>query len=176
MVSRNKKIATATVFGSISFVATAFLNPPLSDFLIIIPSFFFALGFIVLGRGGATYVSLVDGLLTTPFKLSFAPFSLILALILGILIDLFATAFKARRNSEIKTSMLTLTTALATAITGLAAYYSTVKVTGLLNTGFSVALTILVFGVISGAAAGFLASKIWNRNLRSTFESEIAAS
>jgi ABC-type thiamin/hydroxymethylpyrimidine transport system permease subunit len=175
MASRNRKIATATIFGGIAFVATAFLPSPLSDFLIIIPSFFFALGYIVLGRGGATYVSLVDGLLTTPFKLSFAPFSLIFALILGILIDLFATAFKARRNSEVRTSMLTLSTTLGTAITGLAAYYITVKVTGLLNTDFSVALTILVFGIISGAAAGFLAAKIWNRNLRSTFESEIAA-
>src|SRR5579875_1122930 len=168
MASRNRKIATATIFGGIAFVATAFLPSPLSDFLIIIPSFFFALGYIVLGRGGATYVSLVDGLLTTPF-------SLIFALILGILIDLFATAFKARRNSEVRTSMLTLSTTLGTAITGLAAYYITVKVTGLLNTDFSVALTILVFGIISGAAAGFLAAKIWNRNLRSTFESEIAA-
>jgi len=175
MVSRNRKIATATVFGGIAFVATAFLPSPLSDLLIIIPSFFVALGFIVLGRGGGTYVALVDGLLTTPFKLSFAPFSLIFALILGFLVDAFATAFKAKKNSEVRTGMLTLATTLSTAITGVAAYYITVKVTGILNTSFSIAATILVFGIISGAAAGFLASKIWNRNLRSTFESEIAA-
>ncbi|MEM3638373.1 MAG: hypothetical protein QXX17_03195 [Conexivisphaerales archaeon] len=173
MASGNRKIATATIFGGIAFVATAFLPSPLSDFLIIIPSFFVALGFIVLGRGGATYVAFVDGLLTTPFKLSFAPFSLIFALLLGILVDVFGSAFRARKGSEARTSMLTLATMVSTAITGVTAYYITVKVTGLLNTDFSIALTILIFGIASGAAAGYLASKVWNRNLRSAFESEI---
>jgi len=150
MVSRNRKIATATIFGGIAFVATAFLPSPLyrpSDNNSIL---FVALGFIVLGRGGGTYVALVDGLLTTPFKLSFAPFSLIFALILGFLVDAFATAFKAKKNSEVRTGMLTLATTLSTAITGVAAYYITVKVTGILNTSFSIAATILVFGIISG--------------------------
>lgn len=175
MVSKTRKIATATLFGGVSFAATAFLPSPLSDLLIIIPSFFVALGYIVLGRGGGTYVGLVDGLLTTPFKLSFAPFSLLFALLLGLLVDAFSSLFRARRGPETNTKALVGSTTFSTAITGIVAYYTTVVVSGVLHTDIAIAFTILVFGIISGAAAGLLASKLWNRNLKAMLEGEVVA-
>ena len=54
-----------------------FVPAPTSDYLIVFQSFFLALSFLVVGRGGATYVGLVSGLLITFVKLGFFPVDLV---------------------------------------------------------------------------------------------------
>jgi hypothetical protein len=57
--------------------------------LIIIQGFFLAISSLLLGRLGATSVSIISGFLTTVWRVGFAPFSLIFAVLYGLLIDSF---------------------------------------------------------------------------------------
>ncbi|TLX97862.1 MAG: hypothetical protein E6K90_09795 [Thaumarchaeota archaeon] len=151
------------------FLVKGFLPSPTADFLVIFEALLVGLSFLILGRGGATYVEMVNGLLQTPVKLSLAPFSLLLALFFGVQVDAYASLLKVR-NSEAKAGRLVATLSLSSATTGVVAYYSTAVVAKLVPSDLSIALTILIFGVVSGAAAGYLAARIWNGNLKSRFQ------
>lgn len=153
------------------FLLKGFLPSPTGDLLVVFESILVGLGFAILGRGGATYVEAVNGLLLTFVKLSFAPFSLLLALLFGVQVDVIASLLKAK-NSEVRTGRLAATLTISTATTGLIAYYTTAILIRLVPSDVSIALTILVFGVVSGGAGGYLAARIWNRNLRSRFQSQ----
>ncbi len=146
-----------------------FLPSPTADFLVIFEALLVGLSFLILGRGGATYVEMVNGILQTPVKLPLAPFSLLLALLFGAQVDAFASLLRVR-NSEAKAGRLVATLSLSSATTGVVAYYATAVVEKLVPSDLGIALTILVFGVASGAAAGYLAARIWNGNLRSRFQ------
>ena len=171
MASRSRRVAVASLFGVLIFLLKGFLPSPTADFLILFEAVLVGLGHAILGRGGATYVEAVNGLLLTFVKLSFAPFSLLLALLFGAQVDLIASLLKVK-NTEVKTKRLVATLTISTATTGLIAYYTTAIVTKLVPSNVSIALTILIFGVISGAAGGYLAARIWNRNLKSRFQSQ----
>ncbi len=151
------------------FLVKGFLPSPTADFLVIFEALLVGLSFLILGRGGATYVELVNGILQTPVKLSLAPFSLLLALLFGVQVDALASLLRVR-NSEAKAGRLVATLSLSSATTGVVAYYATAVVEKLVPSDLSIALTILIFGVVSGAAAGYLAARIWNGNLRSRFQ------
>ena len=151
------------------FLVKGFLPSPTADFLVIFEALLVGLSFLILGRGGATYVELVNGILQTPVKLSLAPFSLLLALLFGAQVDALASLLRVR-NSEAKAGRLVATLSLSSATTGVVAYYATAVVEKLVPSDLSIALTILIFGVVSGAAAGYLAARIWNGNLRSRFQ------
>ena len=151
------------------FLVKGFLPSPTADFLVIFEALLVGLSFLILGRGGATYVELVNGILQTPVKLSLAPFSLLLALLFGVQVDALASLLRVR-NSEAKAGRLVATLSLSSATTGVVAYYATAVVEKLVPSDISIALTILIFGVVSGAAAGYLAARIWNGNLRSRFQ------
>ncbi len=151
------------------FLVKGFLPSPTADFLVIFEALLVGLSFLILGRGGATYVEMVNGILQTPVKLPLAPFSLLLALLFGAQVDAFASLLRVR-NSEAKAGRLVATLSLSSATTGVVAYYATAVVEKLVPSDLGIALTILVFGVASGAAAGYLAARIWNGNLRSRFQ------
>ena len=63
---------------------------------------------------------------------------------------------------------------LASVVTGPVAYYATVFLTNVLPNDPSIYLTLVVFGIISGAVGGYLAARIWERNLKARFKSEMA--
>ncbi len=159
----------ASLFGVLIFLVKAFLPSPYADFLIFFEALLVGLSFLLVGRGGATYVEVVNGLLQTPVKLSFAPFSLLLAILFGVQIDVIASVLKVK-NSEARAGRLIATLALSTATTGVIAYYTTAVIGRLVPSHLGIALTILVFGVASGAAAGYLAARLWNKNLRARFQ------
>ena len=161
-------MAVASLFGVLIFLLKGFLPSPTADFLIVFEAVLVCLGYAILWRGGATYVEAVNGLLLTFVKLSFAPFSLLLALLFGAQVDVISSLLKVK-NTEVKTKRLVATLTISTATTGLIAYYTTAIVTKLVPNNVGIALTILIFGVISGAAGGYLAARIWNRNLKSRF-------
>lgn len=135
----------------------------------IVEALLVGLGFIILGRGGATYTEAVNGLLLTLVKPYFAPFSLLLALLYGIQVDLIGTVFKVK-PPDVKARRMVTALTISTATTGLIAYYTTAVVTNLVKVDASIAATILIFGVVSGAAGGYLAARIWNRNLKARFQ------
>ncbi len=163
-------MATTSLFGAVIFLVKGFLPSPTADLLVIFEALLVGLSFLILGRGGATYVELVNGVLQTPVKLSLAPFSLLLALVFGVQVDVFSSLLKVKKNSEARAGRLAGTLSLSSATTGVIAYYATAVLERLVPSDLGIALTILIFGVISGAAAGYLAARIWNGNLRSRFQ------
>lgn len=170
MVSRTRRIAVASLFGVTIFLFRGFIPAPTADYLIGIESFLLGLGFVILRRGGATYIEAVNGLLTTLVKPYLAPFSLVFALLFGGLVDVISSVLKVRVGNEVRRGRMIFSLALSTAITGPIAYYTTVFATRLLPNNPSIALTILVFGVISGGLGGYLAAVVWNKNLKARFQ------
>lgn len=172
MIGRTRRIAIASLFGVIIFSVRGFIPPPSADFLIGFESFLLALTVIIVGRFGATYVEFVNGLILTPVKLSFAPFSLLLALLFGIQVDLLSMLLRPKVGAEVRTGRIVAIMIISTATTGLISYYTTVILTSLLPYNPVLDITILVYGVVNGALGGYLAVKVWKRNLRARFQSQ----
>ncbi|MCS4540302.1 MAG: hypothetical protein HYU03_06415 [Thaumarchaeota archaeon] len=158
MVARTRRIAIASLFGVIIFGVRGFIPAPSADFLI--------------GLFGATYVEFVNGLILTPVKLSFAPFSLLLALLFGIQVDILSMLLRPKVGADVRTGRIVAIMTISTATTGLIAYYTTVILTSLLPYNPVLDITILVYGVVNGALGGYLAVKVWRRNLRARFQGQ----
>lgn len=176
----SRKLATATLLGVIVFLIKGPLLAPYADFLLIFEAFLVALGFALLGRGGATYVELVNGVLLTIYEAVtvpvLAPFVLPLALLFGILVDAAGVWLHVRSNGTVSGTRLGVAVTLSSAVTGAVAYFGTVSI--LVGLGFLpndptmdliYGIVIIVIGVVEGAAGGLLAARVWTRNLRHRF-------
>jgi hypothetical protein len=168
-----RKVALGALFGVMILAINGFIPAPTSDFLIVFQSLFLALSYLVVGRGGATYVGVVSGALITSVKLGFFPVDLIFATMFGVLVDVLATLFRVQEEGRARTLRLTACMMVSTGVVGLAAFY--VSVMAFPSAFVAVPhdpltdLTILVFGVVSGAVAGAIAARLWNRNLMARF-------
>jgi hypothetical protein len=173
LAAGTRKIALGALFGVMILVINGFIPAPTSDFLIVFQSLFLALSYLVVGRGGATYVGLVSGALITSVKLGFFPVDLVFATMFGVLVDVLATAFRVQEEGRARAPRLMACMMVSTGVVGLAAFY--VSVIAFPSAFVAVPhdpitdLTILIFGVISGAVAGAIAARLWNRNLMARF-------
>lgn len=176
----SRKLATATLLGVIVFLIKGPLLAPYADFLLIFEALLVGLGFALLGKGGGTYVELVNGILLTAYEAvtvpALAPFVLPLALLFGILVDAAGTWLHARSNGVVSGLRLAAAVTVSSAVTGTVAYFGTVSV--LVSLGFLpndptmdlvYGLVIIVIGVAEGAAGGVLAARVWERNLKRRF-------
>lgn len=178
----SRKLATATLLGVIVFLIKGPLLAPYADFLLIFEALLVGLGFALLGRGGATFVELVNGILLTGYEAitvpALAPFVLPLALLFGVLIDLAGTYLHVREGAVVRGRRLAAAVTISAAVTGTVAYFATLS--ALISLGFLpndpttdlvLGVTIVVIGVAEGAAGGYLAARTWERNLKSRFAS-----
>ena len=169
----SRRIALGAIFGALILVTNGFIPAPTSDFLIILQSLLLALSYLVVGRGGASYVGFVSGALITVVKLAFFPVDLVFATLFGVLVDLLATLFHVVEDGKARTLRLVACMMVSTGVVGLGAFY--VSVVAFPSSFTDVPHdpitdgTILIFGVISGAAAGAIAARLWNRNLMARF-------
>jgi hypothetical protein len=168
-----RRIALGALFGVMILVINGFIPAPTSDFLIVFQSLFLALSYLVVGRGGPSYVGFVSGALITSVKLGFFPVDLVFATMFGVLVDVLATAFRTQEGGRAKTLRLMACMMLSTGVVGFAAFYVSVIVFPSAFVGVPhdplTDMTILVFGVASGAIAGAVAARLWNRNLMARF-------
>ncbi len=169
MVSDARRIALGSIFGAAIVAFIGFVPAPTSDFLIGFQAFLLAISFLVVGRGGATYVGIVSGLLITLAKVSFFPLDLIFAVSFGVMIDALSLVFKVKSGSEARTWRLVAVMTISTTLVGYFAYYVTAIVTDLVPNELIFDVTVLVFGVVSGAVAGYAAALVWNKYLKSRF-------
>ena len=176
-----RRLATATLFGVAIAAVKAPFTFPVTDYLIIIEVPFLALSFLLLGRGGATFTGLVNGVLQSAVKVGFFPYDLIFAVSYGVLVDAFGTLLRVRTEERTSTRRLTRALGLASTVLGVSIAYVFLALnlsTGIDVTGYStttlievVYVPILVWGIASGALGGFVSAKVWNRNLKSRFRS-----
>jgi LytS/YehU family sensor histidine kinase len=154
------------------------LPSPFDKALVVFQALFLALGALLIGLMGATYVSLVGGILTAFWRASMAPFTLTFALMYGLLVDGLIPAFKAKSSKgDVRSSRIVAAVTVSTGIVGLASYYVSVFVAKIIPriptvvyiAGFAinvVEVAIIIAGLVNGLIAGYVASYIWKRNLR----------
>lgn len=176
----SRKLATATLLGVIVFLIKGPLLAPYADFLVIFEALLVGLGFALLGRGGGTFVETVNGILLTVYVAltvpALAPFVFPLAVLFGVLVDFSGTWLHVRVGNALSGKRLAAAVTLSAAATGIIAYFATVST--LISLGFLpnnpttdlvLGFTIVVIGAAEGAAGGFLAARIWERNLKRRF-------
>ena len=176
-----RKLVTATLLGVLIAVVKGPFTFPATDYLIIIEVPILAISFLLLGRGGATFTGLVNGLLQSAVKVPFFPFDLIFAVAFGALVDLFGTLFNVRAGGKTNTLKLVAALGLASTVLGVGIAYVFLAVPSLsasLNLPpYStttlvelVYLPIVVWGIASGALGGYVAARVWEKNLRPRFQ------
>jgi hypothetical protein len=176
-----RKLATATLFGVVIAVVKAPFTFPITDYLIIVEVPILALSFLLLGRGGATYTGLVNGVLQSAVKASFFPFDLIFAVSYGALVDVFGTLLKVRTAERANARRLALALGLASTVLGVSIAYvflalnlspginiSSYSTTTLLEVVYG---PIVVWGIISGTLGGYISDRVWKKNLKPRFKS-----
>ncbi|MCW3984888.1 MAG: ECF transporter S component [Candidatus Bathyarchaeota archaeon] len=173
MSYQTKRIAIATLFGAIIFITKALLPSPINKMLIGIHALMLALGTLLLKKQGATFVSLIGGVLTALWNVAFAPFTLFFALLYGLLVDAFFLLFRIDvAHGEVKATKVVTAMTMSTSLVGFASYYVTVHLPStralmaLIPRSLPLEVLILVMGTISGAVAGYFASLIWNSHLK----------
>ena len=165
-----QKLVTATLFGVLIGVVYGALPFEIGDSLIVFEAIVLSLSFILLGPGGATYTGLINGLVETPLQLAFGPFSLGVALFYGILVDVFSILFRAKSAGTVHPKRLVASLSVSTIITGLVATYAFIALGfGTTAPFLDVYLPVLVVGALSGTIGGYLAARIWERNLKHRF-------
>lgn len=171
MAVSSRRIALASLFGVIILVTNGFVPAPTSDYLIVIQAFLLALTYLIVGRGGATYVGLVSGLLITFVKIQFFPYDLVFSIMFGVMVDFFASVFQVKGDGpRARVLRLVATMTISTGVVGFVAYYVTaVSILQLVPNDFFLDLTVLIFGVVSGAIGGWIAARLWNQNLMVRF-------
>lgn len=170
----SRRLITATLFGVVIAVLKGPFQPPYADFLIIVEAPILGLSFLLLGRGGATYTEVVNGLLQSGVKASFFPFSLIVAVLYGLLVDLLGSALKAREGEKTSSRRMVATLGTASIITGILAAYTSIAL-GIIpydpSLLYIVYIPIVIWGVLSGALGGYISARIWEKNLKARFKS-----
>jgi hypothetical protein len=176
-----RKIATATIFGVVIALVKAPFTFPITDYLIIVEVPILALSFLLLGRGGATYTGLVNGILQSAVKVSFFPYDLIFGVSYGALVDVFGTILKVRNEEKANTRRLVLALGLASTVLGVSIAYVFLALN--LSPGIGLAsystttllevvyVPIVAWGIVSGALGGYISDRIWERNLKPRFKS-----
>jgi len=176
----SRKLVTATLLGAAIAVVKAPFTFPVTDYLIIVEVPILAISFLLLGRGGATYTGLVNGLLQSAVKVNFFPFDLLFGVSFGVLVDLFGTLLKVRSGEHTSAKRMMAALGLASIVLGVGITYLYLAFNlplGVNLTGYSttellevVYVPILVWGLLSGVLGGFVSARVWERNLRARFK------
>ncbi|UCE43744.1 MAG: hypothetical protein JSV57_05175 [Candidatus Bathyarchaeota archaeon] len=162
-----RRVAIATIFGALIFVTKAFVPSPVNKMIVVFQALLLALGSLLLEKMGATYVALIGGFLTALWNFALAPFTLIFALLFGMLIDgSFLLLRVSTVEGRVNPSRLVVALTLSTALVGASSYYTTVHLMDLIPRNPVMEMVILIVGTISGAVAGYITSLVWNRHLR----------
>jgi len=130
------------------------------------------LSYLLLGRGGATYTEVINGLLQSAFKASFFPFSLLAAVFYGAQVDLYSWLFRGSSNGKVSARRMFASLGLASSVTGILAAYISISLGVVPYTPslFEVVyVPIIVWGILSGAVGGAVSARIWDRNLKGRF-------
>jgi tryptophan-rich sensory protein len=164
-VNRTKNVTLATLLGVVIFLSKTVVPSPINKVLSIVQALLLALSALLLGRMGATYVSMISGILTAFWQPNNALFNFVFAVLYGLLTDSLLFVFKVRNSKGNANAIrLTVTMTISTALVALISYYVALFF-GLFEPNVILELGIII-GTLGGSAAGYLASIIWNRYLK----------
>ena len=167
-MQKAKRLFIAALFGSIIFVMNFFVPPPISYLLIVVEAVILALSNFFVGKAGGTYVGLIGGFLSALARPAFGPFTFVLTLLFGVLVDVFSFAFKVASTKEgVNRNRVILALMLSTAIIGFVSYYVTAVYLGLIDLSPMMSGLVVFVATGSGISAGYAAAYLWNKYLKS---------
>lgn len=165
-LSRSRRYALAAVFGAVIFASKIFAPTPMKDSVIVVQALLLGLGALLLTPFGATLVATIGGLLTATYASQLAFFTVVFAVIYGLLVDGLISIFRARvSKTEISAHRFALAITVSTAVIGFIAYGTTIALS-LLPRNPAAEIFILVGGILSGSVGGYLDVIIWRRAAR----------
>jgi len=166
-VPLSRKVTIATVFGVLVFVSKIIIPTPFDKMAIAPQALLLALGFLSVGPLGATSVAAVGGLLSAFWRAPFAPFTMVFALMYGLLVDGFCHVMKVKGSDGcVKKGRLVGAVTVSTVIVGLSSYYVSAFVFGILPRNLFLEFIILIAGTLNGLIAGYLTPLVWSRITR----------
>jgi glucan phosphoethanolaminetransferase (alkaline phosphatase superfamily) len=171
---------TATLLGVVIAVIKGAFQWPITDYLIIIEAPILGLSFLLVGKGGATYTGMVNGILQSAIKVNFFPLDLVFGVLYGVTVDAFCTLLSVRGTEGVSAKRMITALILASAVTGVSITYAVITLDINLVPSMSgltpseildiVYVPIVIWGIVSGALGGYLASRLWERNLKARFQ------
>jgi uncharacterized membrane protein len=171
-VQRAKQLFITALFSSIIFITNFFVPPPISNLLIVVQAVLLALAVLFIGKGGATYVGLVGGILSALSRPAFGLFTFIFTFLYGLLVDLFFIAFKVDPTQVgVNRNRVMAAMTLSTMLIGFTSYYVIAVYPQIIQLT-PADLTPMMAGLIvfvaagSGISAGYAAAYLWNRYLK----------
>lgn len=175
----SRKLATATVFGVIIALVKAPFPFPITDLLNIVEVPMLGLSFLLLGKGGATYSGLVNGMISSVAKIGFFPLNLIFGVCYGLLVDAFGVALRVRGAETTSSRRMMVVLGGASTVLGVGITYFTLAFNvnpSVSFPGYSVDqlievvyLPTVAWGILSGGVGGFVTARVWERGLRTRF-------
>ncbi len=133
---------------------------------IMIESVLLATSALMMGRFGATSVGVIGGVLAAFLRPALGLFSFLFAVLYGVLIDVSFSALKVHSKENVKLSRMVAALAISTGLVGFLSYYTTGVLLAVLPMESSLAVPILIMGIISGAIGGYLTTALWNKHFR----------
>jgi hypothetical protein len=166
-VQKAKRLFIAALFGSVIFVTRVFVPSPIDKLLIVVDAVLLALSALFIKKVGATYVGAVGSVLTSLWRPSLIPFSIIFAFLYGIMVDVFLFLFKVNATTEgVNRNRLMTAMAFSTMLIAFLSYYVTTVFPQLIQRYPVLDMAVLFMGPVTGAVAGYAAAYLWNRYLK----------
>jgi hypothetical protein len=167
-VQKVTRLLIASFFASIIFVTRFFVPPPLDKLLIAVDAVLLALSALFVRNIGATYVGAVGGALVGLLRPSLLPFSFLYFFLYGCMIDLFLFLFRVNATAEgVNRNKLVIAMAVNTLLIGFLSYYTIALFPTLIPSFPALDMLVAFMGPATGATAGYAASYLWNKYLRS---------
>lgn len=155
------------VFAVVIFISKILLPSPLDKTILVVQAALLGLATVMLDPMGATGVATLGGLLTATWRSSMAPFTIGFDVLYGLLVDGFSAIFKVKSGEGlIRTRRLLGSVTVATTLTGMASYYTTVFVLRLLPRNPPLETAIFILGFLNGLAGGYFAGYLWKKAAR----------
>ena len=162
------RLLIASFFASIIFVTRFFVPAPLDKLLIVVDAVLLALSALFVRNIGATYVGAVGGALVGLLRPSLLPFSFLYFFLYGCMIDLFLFLFRVNATAEgVNRNKLVIAMAVNTLLIGFLSYYTIALFPTLIQRFPALDMLVAFMGPATGATAGYAASYLWNKYLRS---------
>ncbi len=164
--TKSWRLTLSTMFGVTIFILKTISPFPFDKFFIAPQAILLALGSLLLGVPGATFVSFVSGSLTAILRFSEAPTIFLFSLIYGALVDVLVICFKAKPSiGYVKLNRMIASLALSSILVGVLSYCSAVLIK-IVPFRFNLLLTTLFASLLNGALAGYITTYIWRKKLR----------
>ena len=162
------RLLIAALFSSVIFVINFFVPPPISYLLIVVQAVILALATFSVGKAGATWVGLVGGFLSALSRPAFGPFTFLFTFLFGLMTDGFFLAFKVSSTARgVNRNRVIFAMTFSTAIIGFLSYYTTAVYLQIVDLNLMMSGLVILVATGSGISAGYAASYLWNKYLRS---------